>query len=109
MELARSHFPEGTKDTDWLPVVGRRQWVVLTKDRHIRRRQLEIEAFVSARVRAFVLTSADLTGPEQAAVFVKALPRISRLCRQSRGPLIGAVGQGGGVALVQLPRRRRRG
>lgn len=107
-ELARSHFPEGAEDIDWLPVVGARGWVVLTKDRHIRRRELEIAALINARVRAFVLTAADLTGPEQAAVFVKALPKITRICQASRKAVVGAVGYGGGVSLLPLPRRRRR-
>ena len=106
VKLARSEFPEGTRDADWLPVVGQHGWIVLTKDRHIRRRELEIQAFVRARVRAFVLTAADLTGPEQAAVFVRALPKMLRICQSSHGPLIGAVGSKGGVRLVSLPRLR---
>lgn len=105
--LARARFPEGTRDLDWLPVVGANGWIVLTKDRYIRKRALEIEALVNARVRAFVLTAADLTGPDQAAVFVRALPKIVRICNASKGPLIGAIGQGGGVSLLRLPRRRR--
>ena len=106
--LARAEFPPGTRDIDWLPVVGQRGWIVLTKDRHIRRRELEIQALVSARARAFVLTAADLTGPQQAAVFIRALPKILRICHASKGPLVGAVGGRGGVALLRLPRRRSR-
>ena len=88
--------------------MGARGWVVLTKDRYIRRRELEIEALINAGVRAFVLTAADLTGPEQAAVFVKALRKITRICQGSRKALVGAVGRGGSVSLLPLPRRRRR-
>ena len=109
VRLARSEFPAGTRDADWLPIVGKRGWIVLTKDRHIRRRELELQALVNARVRAFVLTAADLTGPEQAAVFVRALPKMLRICQASKGPLIGAVGNKGGVALLKLPRPRRSG
>ena len=106
VKLARSEFPEGTRDADWLPVAGQRGWIVLTKDRHIRRRELEIQALVRARVRAFVLTTADLTGPEQAAVFVRALPKMLRICQSTKGPLIGAIGGKGGVRLLPLPRLR---
>jgi len=107
VELSRDHFPAGARDVEWLPVVGARGWVVLTKDRQIRRRELELEAFINARVRAFVLIAADLTGPDQADVFVKALPKMTRICRSARGPLIGAVSAGAGVVLLQLKRRRR--
>ncbi len=106
--LARSHFPQGARDVDWLPAVGAKKWVVLTKDRHIRRRELELDALVHARVRAFVLIAGDLTGPEQAEVFVKALPKMTRICHATRGPLIGAVSAGGGVVLLSLKRRSHR-
>jgi hypothetical protein len=71
--------------------------------RHIRRRELEIDAIVNARIRAFVLGTADLTGPEQATVFAAALPRTNRLATASRGPLIGRIGKSGGVSTLRLP------
>ena len=97
VKLARSEFSAGTPDAVWLPVVGQRGWVVLTKDRHIQRRELEIQALVRARVRAFVLTAADLTGAEQAAVFVRAL---------SAAPV--AAAHGGGYRLPAGSRSARR-
>lgn len=66
VEIHDQHFPQAAKDTEWLPEVGRRGWVVLTKDHHIRTRQNELVALLSAGVAAFVLTSGDLTGPEMA-------------------------------------------
>jgi hypothetical protein len=107
-ELHHNHFRDGAQDAEWLPVVGKRKWIVLTKDRNIRRRDLEIQALVNARVRAFVLTAADLTGPEQAAAFVRALPRMNRIASASHGPLIGRVGRAGGISLLRLPRPNRR-
>jgi len=106
--LCRERFPAGTQDQEWLPVAGRQRWVVLTKDRHIRKRELELEALVNAKVRAVVLTSADLTGPQQAEVFVRALPKISRCCRASRGPLIATLSSGALLSVLSLKRRRRR-
>lgn len=35
------HFPPDAADVDWLPQVGERGWVVLTKDANIARRTLE--------------------------------------------------------------------
>ena len=106
VEVHHEHFQPGAADAEWLPFVGERKWILLTKDRHIRRRELEIQAIVNARVRAFVLTAADLTGSEQAVVFVRALPKINRMTAASRGPLIGSIGPGGGVSLLRLPRSR---
>jgi hypothetical protein len=109
VEVYYQHFPLGAPDAEWLPVVGRRGWIVLTKDRHIRRRELEISALVHARVRAFVLTAADLTGAEQAAVFVRALGKMNRIGASSRGPLVGRSARAAIVSLLPLrrpPRRR---
>lgn len=102
------YFNSGAPDAEWLPIVGEREWIVLTKDRHIRRREIEINAIVNARVRAFVLTAADLTGPDQARAFVRALPKMNRVAAASRGPLIGRIGAAGGVSVLPLPRSRAR-
>jgi hypothetical protein len=108
VEVHYQHFQPGSPDAEWLPVAGQRQWIVLTKDRHIRRRELEIQAIVNARVRAFVLTAADLTGREQAVAFVRALSKMNRMSAASRGPFIGRVGESGGISILPLPRSRRR-
>jgi uncharacterized protein with PIN domain len=106
VEVHHEHFPSGALDADWLSIVGERKWIVLTKDRHIRRRALEVQAIVNARVRAFVLTAADLTGPEQAVAFVRALRKMNRIASASPGPLIGRVGESGGVSILPLPSSR---
>jgi hypothetical protein len=56
VEIHDEHFAPDAKDEDWLVEVGRRGWIVLTKDDRIRYRITERAAIVSARVRAFVLT-----------------------------------------------------
>jgi hypothetical protein len=68
----------------WLPVIGQRGWIVLTKDDRVRYRHHEREALLDAGVRSFVLTSRNLTGDEMAAIFVKFLPRMQRVARGAR-------------------------
>ncbi|MBI5090018.1 MAG: hypothetical protein HZB15_14440 [Actinobacteria bacterium] len=48
--------PRRTQDDLWLPVIGERQLVVITRDRRIRYRPVEKRAWVDHRVRGFVLT-----------------------------------------------------
>jgi hypothetical protein len=38
----------GQRDVDFLPIIGERGWVLLTKDKNIRRNQLEVEAILNA-------------------------------------------------------------
>lgn len=48
--------PRQTADDIWLEVVGRKHLVVITRDKRIRYRPVEKHAWVTHRVRGFVLT-----------------------------------------------------
>jgi uncharacterized protein with PIN domain len=78
------------KDQEWIERAGQEGWVVLTKDDRIRYRRVEREAFVSAKLRVFCLTTAKLGGEEQTARFVSNISRIAQRSRKS-GPFIYGV------------------
>jgi hypothetical protein len=46
-------FPLGTLDTEWLPGVGRMDWIVILRDRRIRTKPAELLAFRRHAVRVF--------------------------------------------------------
>jgi len=95
------HFPQDTHDEIWLTEAGRRGWIVLTKDKHIRYRSNEVAALLSANVRAFILTAkGDLTGAEMAQIFIKALPAIQRMAAKTPPPFIARVQRNGTVELI---------
>jgi hypothetical protein len=48
--------PRGALDDEWLPVIGAKRLVVITRDRKIRYRPAEKLAWVGHGVRGFVLT-----------------------------------------------------
>ena len=48
----------GRPDVEFLPVLGERGWVLLTKDKNIRRNRLEIEAILNRALLLF-LTAAS--------------------------------------------------
>ena len=91
VELHKNHFRDDAPDVEWLREVGRRGWVVLTKDDAIRRSPLELKALIAGNVRAFILTSANMTGEEMANVLVGHLGRIERLARSRRAPFVALV------------------
>ncbi len=68
------HFKQDEEDAVWLKAVGARRWIILSKDKMIRRRFLERDALIHASARAFFLGSGNLTGEEMARAFVAALP-----------------------------------
>jgi hypothetical protein len=107
VEIHDDHFPPDAKDEVWLTEVGRRGWVVLTKDDRIRYRLTERTAFASAKVKAFVLTSStQLQGSEMAKAFVIALPRIKRLIAKYPAPFLVRVSRTGKVALLSAAEER---
>ena len=54
--LELPEVPRGTVDDDWLPIIGRHQLVVITRDQRIRYRTAEKRAWVIYGVRGIVLT-----------------------------------------------------
>lgn len=100
------HFA-GEEDVEWLPAIGARDWVLLTKDKDIRRRPLEIDAILNSHVRAFVLTATELRREEQAEIFLKAMPKILRICRRL-GPFIYNITRMGYFAEISNRALRRR-
>ena len=60
-EIHLTHFEIGALDVEWLPEVGRRGWIVITKDKRISRNTLEVEALRNAGVGAFIFSSDNLT------------------------------------------------
>ncbi|MFZ4682085.1 MAG: hypothetical protein ACOYMS_06265 [Terrimicrobiaceae bacterium] len=97
-------FKPGTSDQEWLQEAGRQGWIVLTKDSKIRYRSNETSALLEAKVRAFVLVTKNLPGPEMAEIFVKALPAMKKLCLKQPPPFIAHVHRGGDVRLMKTNR-----
>ncbi|MDX1887845.1 hypothetical protein [Mycolicibacterium sp. 120270] len=44
-------LPLGILDTDWIPIVGRRGWIVITNDRHLRTRPVEAELAIAHKLK----------------------------------------------------------
>ncbi len=61
---------QGVADTDWLQLAGENGWPVLAKDEKIRYRPAERAAIVRYGVRAFYLSSGNLTAAEMADAFI---------------------------------------
>jgi len=98
------HFKAGTEDSEWLPVVGMRGWLLLTVDKNIRFNELERRAVEQFGVRAFVFTSGNLGATQMAAVLVKAFAEMIRLCKRQPAPFIASITKAGGVHL-RYPRQ----
>lgn len=85
------HFGQATTDIEWLTEVGKRGWVVLTKDSRIRTNANERDAVLASRVALFALGRGDLSAPRMGEVFSSALPRIRIVLGKYGVPLIATI------------------
>lgn len=88
--------PRQTDDDVWLEVIGRRRLVVITRDKRIRYRPVERQAWVTHRVRGFVLTGrSSQTTADSLAILQSHWSSISDLASQNlQGPWMFAVTSG---------------
>ncbi len=81
----------GTPDDEWIPAVARAGMAIITKDRHILERLVEIDAVVASRARMFVITTAhplDLWG--QVRVVAAQWPTMLER-RDDAGPFVDSI------------------
>jgi hypothetical protein len=108
VETHDAHFAQGTPDDEWLTECGRRNWLVVSQDQHIRYRKNEIEAVRQANVRLFVFTGGSVTGQQAGETLAVALPRIYRLATRNSPPFVAKITRGGDVEMYEDFSRRRR-
>lgn len=95
VEVHLDHFSGNTPDSDWIPEVASRGWVLITKDQHIHRNPLERAAYESARLRGFVVTGKDMNAKELSDLLVACLHGIVRRCANRTGPLLFTISRYG--------------
>jgi hypothetical protein len=85
-------FPRGTPDEEWLAACGERNWIVLTRDKHIRRRVLEREALQVHGVGAFAFTGGQATGAETADIVQRLLLKMVNIGISEPRPFLYTFG-----------------
>lgn len=78
-------------DHIWIPEVTARGWVILTKDKNIRRAPIEIAALRNANARYVCLSAGNMRGDEQAACLVHHWKTIDSVVLHKPVPLIVSV------------------
>jgi hypothetical protein len=102
VEIQEDHFPQDTPDHVWVPEVGRRGWVILSKDSALRHNHIELVALLRSNTHSFILTSANQTGAAMGAAFVAAIPQMRRIIAKFQPPCVSAVTPSG-VVNVYMP------
>lgn len=105
VQVHDNHFPSDCDDDTWIQAVARNGWLILTKDKGVRRREGHLETLRSARAAAFILTSGDTTGAENAQAFQTAMDRMKRIAEKYTRPVIATVNRSGKVTILEGMRR----
>lgn len=95
VETHDAHFAQDTKDVEWLPVVGERDWVVLTKDDRLRTNPLERAAVIEARVRLFIVRAGEASGAQLAELLASKAGALASFAVATPGPFIARVSRTG--------------
>lgn len=101
VEIHDDHFPQDAPDVDWLTDVGKRGWIVLSKDERIRRNRVERAALQAAGLRAFFLTQQNITGPEMAALFTSVLRGMVNRAKMQPAPFLYTISRVGNFSRVK--------
>lgn len=91
VEFHHDHFEPNSPDTEWLPIVSQRGWIVLTKDENIGRNLLEIQQIARYQARVFILVSGNLSRRNMINIFVNAIETIERITQGNQALFIAKI------------------
>lgn len=100
VELHDDHFAPDCRDEDWLSEIGRRGWIVITRDLRIRYRAVEREAVFSNGARVISLTARHFSAAELGRAFVLAVGTVERFVSITPGPFIATMTRSGSIRVV---------
>lgn len=106
LTVVRHHerFSDGTNDVDWLPIVGEQGLVLITKDKAIAKKEMEIAALAAAGIAAFFVP--DGTAKEQVGYVEGCYRAIQKALRRFHPPFIGRLTPGGDVVMIYCDGKR---
>ncbi len=95
----------GTEDSTWLPLVGNKQWILLTTDTRLRFNEVERVAIIRYRVRVFEFSRNTKGSTVMAQALEAGLHKIINLSRNIRPPFVCTISPNGDSRLLWKPKR----
>jgi hypothetical protein len=86
-------------DTEWLERCGEEGWIVLAKDKAIKKNPLERQAIFTHGLAAFFVIKGGATGEENAQAIIKGMRKIIGILENQRRPFIARITSEGRVEL----------
>jgi len=102
VEVLDDYFEPNTTDEEWLKFVGKKGWVVSTKDKKIRYRAAVVEIVKKRKIRMFILSRGNLSGHEIVQRIINALPAIKKFIFKHPPPFIVSITRSGNLFPIEL-------
>ncbi len=99
VEIHDKHFKSDAPDEEWIPEVGRRNWVILTKDNMILHRAPELLAILKGGARLYTLVKGNMNAEQMADIFIKAASKIEKSIGYQEPPYIAKIHSMGNVEI----------
>ena len=93
-------FTQDCPDEEWLIAAGSEGWIVVTRDKNIRRKANELKAF-RAKLIVFVLASSNASAADSAALVVELYPTFLKLANTGKPPAMFSVSLGRTISRVR--------
>ena len=90
-DLQQVGFDDTAPDDEWLAKVGTKGWVVITQDRKLHKKELEIAAIKAHSARCFYLHGGSDPVWSAFCSLVTAFPRIVKIASEVPAPFIYQV------------------
>ena len=95
-------FAIDVPDVEWLRGASEEGWIVITRDKRIRRKPNELAALLESSVVMFTFVSGNATAADTAELLGRALKRIFDLAKGARRPALFAIYSNGSIRPIKL-------
>lgn len=102
VEVHDDHLAANAPDEEWISLVGRTQWLAITKDKNIRYRAAELEAIKEHGAKVLVVRAKNATGQDIADILIKANVQIQRFAQTHPAPFVAGIDRSGRVSMYDL-------
>ena len=102
VEVHDDHLPLDAPDEAWIALVGRMNWVAITKDRNVRYRAVELEMIRRRSARVIVVRMKNATGSDIAELLVRARRRIARFAANTAPPFVAGIFASGTIKEYEI-------
>lgn len=102
VEVHDDHLAIDAPDEEWIELVGKRNWVALTKDKNIRYRFAEIRAIKKHNAKVIVIRAKNATGVDIAEVLIRSHQRIRRFAQRTAAPFVAGIDRAGKISIYEV-------